>query len=141
GADRAADRPGNTPRLDRGTAPAGSHRSKRSHRRPPNRVPGRRHGRRVRAPAALTSDEPVLARPPGQLVPRRELKLAQDVRDVTLDRLHRKVQARGDLLVHVATRDELEHLAFARRELVELRVAAYAFAGAESVEHEAGKPG
>ncbi len=50
------------------------------------------------------------------------------------------MQPRRDLLVHVPARDELEHLALARRELVEIRVAADALAGPERVEDEAGEP-
>src|SRR4051794_283718 len=81
-------------------------------------------------------DQPVLRRPPGQLVARRELQLAEHVRDVALDRLHGQVQPRGDLLVHVPARDQLQHLPLARRQLVEVGVAAHPVAGAEGVQHE-----
>src|SRR5688500_4013240 len=86
-------------------------------------------------------DEPVLSRPARQLVPRRELELAQDVRDVSLDGLYGQVQPGGDLLVHVAARDQLEDFPLARGQLVQLGVAADALAGAEGVEHEARQPG
>src|SRR5262249_9178040 len=56
-------------------------------------------------------DETSLVRPTRQLVPRRELELAQDARNVCLHRLHGQVQACGDLLVAVPASDELEHLA------------------------------
>src|SRR5215468_8076206 len=87
------------------------------------------------------SDEPVLAGPPRQLVARRKLQLPEHARDVALDRLHREVQAGGDLLVHVAPCDQLQDLALARGELVELGVAADSGALAEGVEHEARKSG
>src|SRR6186997_1640552 len=66
------------------------------------RVLGRGFG-----PSWCALHEPMLRRPPRELVPRRQLELAQDVRHVALHRLHREVQARGDLLVHVAARDQL----------------------------------
>jgi hypothetical protein len=40
------------------------------------------------SPLLFFLDEPVLSRPARELVPRRELELAQDVRDVALDGLH-----------------------------------------------------
>src|SRR5438105_2134674 len=85
------------------------------------------------------SGQPVLGRPARQLVARRELELPEDVRDVALDRLHRQAEPPRDLLVEVAARDQLEHLTLARRQLVELRVAADALARAEGVEDEAGE--
>ena len=84
-------------------------------------------------------DQPALGRPARQLVAARELELAEDGGDVALDRLHREVQSRRDLLVAVPARDQLQHLALARGERVELGVDGR-LAGAERVEHEAGEP-
>ena len=50
------------------------------------------------------------------------------------------LQARGDLLVHVAAGDQLEYLALSRGELVELGVAADALAAAKRVEDESIQP-
>src|SRR5207248_2134322 len=50
-------------------------------------------------------------------------------------------QPRRDLLVAIAPSDELEHLALARRQLVQLGIALHALAGAEGVEDEAGEAG
>ena len=50
-------------------------------------------------------------------------------RHVGLDRLRRDVEPQRDLLVHVAARDVLQHLALARRELVELGSSALGAAG------------
>src|SRR5579884_3911354 len=85
------------------------------------------------------SHEAAVVRPPRELVARRELQLAQDARDVRLDGLHRQVQARCDLLVAVAARDQLQHLALACRERLELGVVADACALAERIEHETGE--
>src|ERR671919_1305273 len=90
--------------------------------------------------ASLPLDEPVLGGPAGELVPGGQLELAQHARDVALDRLHGQVQARGDLLVHVAAGDQLEDLALARGQLVQLGVARDALAGPERVEDEAREP-
>src|SRR5207248_2216916 len=83
------------------------------------------------------SGQPVVGCPARELVARRELELPEDARDVALDGLRRQGQASRDLLVEVAAGDELQHLALARGELVELGVAPDALAGAEGVEHEA----
>ena len=83
-------------------------------------------------------DQAALDGPARELVAARELQLAQHRRDVALDRLHRQVEAGGDLLVAVAARDQLEHLAFSCRQQVQLGVARR-LAGAERVEHEAGE--
>ena len=69
---------------------------------------------------AVEADEPALHRPAAELVAARELQLAQHRRHVRLDGLHRDPQALGDLLVHVAAGDVAQHLALARRQLVEL---------------------
>src|SRR4051794_39843478 len=85
-------------------------------------------------------DEPSLHRPARELVAGGELELAQDGRDVGLDRLDRDAQARGYLLVEVAARYVAQHLPFARRELVELGVdLGRRQAAREGVEHEAGQ--
>src|SRR5580692_177307 len=76
---------------------------------------------RARARALLV-DQPPVHRPAAQLVAARELKLAQHCGDVRLDGLRRNTELGGDLLVHVATRDVLQHLALARCQQVELRV-------------------
>ena len=49
------------------------------------------------------------------------------------------MQPRGDLLVPVAARDQLQHLALTSGELVELGIC-NRVAGAKSVEHESGEP-
>src|SRR5919206_273648 len=90
-------------------------------------------------PASAISDQPMLRRPAGQLVAARQLELAQHVRDVALDGLDGEVEARRDLLVHVAARDELEDFALARRQLVQLRVAGDLVTGPKRVEDEAGE--
>src|SRR6187401_1827853 len=91
--------------------------------------------------APLASDQPALVGPACELVPRGELQLPQDARNVRLDRLDAQVQARGDLLVPVAAGDQLKYLALARSERLELRVGAHRLACAESVQDEAGQPG
>src|SRR3954452_11713131 len=65
-------------------------------------------------------DEPALVGPAGQLGARGELQLAQDARDMRLDRLRREMQPRRDLLVLVAAGDQLQHLALPRCEVLEL---------------------
>src|SRR5438876_2334548 len=86
------------------------------------------------------SNEAVLRGPSRQLVTRRELQLAEHARDVALDRLRRDVESRGDLLVHVAARDQLEHLALPRCQLVQLLVAGHLLASAEGIQHETRQP-
>ena len=71
------------------------------------------------ASGACVLDQPALRGPARQLVPVRELQLAQHRRDVRLDRPGR-VGVTGDLLVPVATGDELQHFTLPRRQLVEL---------------------
>src|SRR5579884_1618846 len=71
---------------------------------------------------SVTSHQPPVDRPPGQLVAVRQLQLAQHRGDVRLDRLRRYVQLARDLLVGVAARDQTEDLALARGELVELGI-------------------
>src|SRR6478672_7915012 len=56
-----------------------------------------------------------------------------------LYRLDREVEAAGDLLVAVAARDQLQHLALAGRQIVELGVSAEGLTRPESVEDEAGQ--
>src|SRR5580692_7896779 len=86
----------------------------------------------------LLVDQSPMDRPAGQLVAAGELKLAQHGGDVRLDGLCRDAELSGDLLVHVAARDVLEHLALARRQQVEFRVylCGRNLTG-ERVEHEA----
>ena len=81
----------------------------------------RRHAPERRLPAAL--DHPALGSPARQLVAARQLQLPEHARDVALDRLDGEVEARGDLLVAVAARDQPQHLALAGGQLVELGVA------------------
>ena len=82
----------------------------------PDPISGARQGVRRR------SDQAAVGGPAGELVAARELQLAQHRRHVGLDRLHRDPELAGDLLVRVAAGDEPQHLAFARRELVELGI-------------------
>src|SRR3954451_5331136 len=67
-------------------------------------------------------DEPPLDGLARELVAVGELQLAQDRGDVRLDRLGGDAQAQRDLLVEVAAREQLQDLALARREGVELGV-------------------
>src|SRR5216684_5224538 len=67
-------------------------------------------------------DEPPLDRPAAELVAVGKLELAEHGADVRLDGLGRDAELERDLLVEVAAGDELEHLALARGELVQLRV-------------------
>ena len=70
-----------------------------------------------------------------------QLQLAQDVGRVGLDGLDRDEQLRRDLLVRVAAREQPQHLALARRQLVDLLVDGRRDRGvAEGVEHEPGQP-
>src|SRR5262245_52165762 len=66
--------------------------------------------------------KPATDGPAAELVAVRELELAQDRADVSLDRLHRDVEPEADLLVEVAAGDVAEHLSLAGRQLVELGV-------------------
>ena len=67
-------------------------------------------------------DQPALGGPAAQLVAVRELQLLEDGRDVVLHRLRRDPELERDLLVEVAARDQVEHLALARRQARELGV-------------------
>ena len=123
------------------------HRARRPHHRSdlPARRPARRarrddHASEGKGRSLARLDQTALVRPAGQLVAGRELQLAQDARHVGLDRLHREVQAGGDLLVAVAARDQLQHLALACGQRLELRVGADGLVVAERVEHEAREP-
>src|SRR5215211_1173015 len=60
--------------------------------------------------------------PAAQLVPARELELAQYCADVRLDGLRGDAKSRRDLLVEIAARDQPQHLALAGCELVELGI-------------------
>jgi hypothetical protein len=75
-----------------------------------------------------------------ELVAARELQLPQHRAHVGLDGLRADVELAGDLLVRVAPRDEPEHLALPRRELVELGIDRWWRAPGERVEHEAREP-
>src|SRR5581483_2016596 len=87
-------------------------------------------------------DEPAFDRPAAQLVPVRELELAQHRADVRLDGLMGDPEAQRDLLVLVAARDQPQHLALAKRQPIELRVHLRLFQLAlEGVEDEAREPG
>src|SRR4051812_36727879 len=57
---------------------------------------------------------------------RRQAELGEDARDVLLDGAQRDHEPLRDRLVRAALRHQLEHLALARRELVERIVAAAA---------------
>ena len=78
-------------------------------------VAQRGQGRAEARESTRRLDQAALVRPACQLVARRELELPQDARDVGLDGLDRQVQPRGDLLVAVAARDQLQHFPLARR--------------------------
>src|SRR4051794_38757412 len=67
-------------------------------------------------------DEAPLDGPAAELVPVRELQLAEHRADVGLDGPRGDVELLGDLLVHVAPRDQPQDLALAHRQLIELRV-------------------
>ena len=80
-------------------------------------------------------------RPPGELVARGELQLAQHRGHVGLDGLDRDEQLGADLLVGVAARDQPHHLALALGEPVEVLVDGRDLDGAgERVEHEPRQP-
>src|SRR5829696_4891704 len=83
-----------------------------------------RIGRAPAAPRARLLDEPSLHGPARQLMAVGELELAQDGRDVGLDGLRRDAQPQGDLLVEVAAGEQLQDLALARGERVEVGVGA-----------------
>src|SRR3954453_4492517 len=84
--------------------------------------------------------EVALGGPAGELVAVRELQLAQHRADVRLDGLRRDPEAQRDLLVEIAAREVPEHLALARRELVEVGVRRRGRLAGEGVEDEAGQP-
>src|ERR1022692_3847069 len=90
--------------------------------------------------------QPPLGRPPGQLVPGRQLELAQHRGDVTLDRLDRDVELTRDLLVGIAAGDQPQDLPLTGCQLVEFGVEGRAVRTSggqrrERVEHEPGQPG
>src|SRR5438093_7795701 len=98
---------------------------------------------RVEAPSLPLEkalDEPVLGRPARELVSCRQLQLAEHVRHMALDCLDGQVESRGDLLVHVAARDQLEDLTLTRRKLVQVCVARDLLTCAKGVQDEAGQP-
>src|SRR5579875_1389505 len=103
-----------------------------------------RQGRRATSAAADDLHEPPLRRPERQLVPSRQLELAQHRRDVRLDRLHRDRQLPRDFLVRVPACDQAQHLPLPSGELVQLRVDGDSRSGSrhprEGVEHEPGQP-
>src|SRR3954469_15273349 len=66
------------------------------------------------------SNESALLSPARELVTRGELELAKHARHVGLHGLDRKMETGGDLFVAVAARDQLQHLALAGRQIVEL---------------------
>src|SRR5579863_9623765 len=72
--------------------------------------------------AGRSSGQAPLGGPPGELVARGELELAQHRGHVALDGLDRDVQLAGDLLVGVALGDQPEDLALPAGQLVELGV-------------------
>ena len=74
------------------------------------------------APVVIELGQASLRSPAGQLMSRRELQLTKHRRDVALHGLRGDEQLAGDLLVGEAPGDQPEHLALARRELVELRI-------------------
>src|SRR6266852_1993367 len=67
-------------------------------------------------------DEPPLDRPAAELVAVGKLELAEHGADMCLDGLGHDAELERDLLVEVAAGDELQHLALARRELVQRRI-------------------
>ena len=69
----------------------------------------------------------------------RELELAEHGGYMALHRLHGQVEARGNLLVAVPARDQLQDLSLAGGEKVELRVGRNV-TRPEGIEHEAGEP-
>src|SRR5580692_1322059 len=71
---------------------------------------------------APNSGQPPLGGPPGQLMPRRQLQLAQHRGHVAFHRLHRDVKLPGDLLVRVPLRDQPQHFPLARGQLVKLGI-------------------
>jgi hypothetical protein len=84
-----------------------------------------------------------LVGPVGQLVSIGELQLAQDRRDVALDRLGRDLEFRRNVAVGIATGDEAQHLALSRRQEIEIRIdvtrlEVLSLEG-ERVKHESGK--
>src|SRR4029078_10805878 len=81
-------------------------------------------------PPSAAFHEPPLHRPTRQLVAVGELELAQNRRDVRLDRLRRDPEAERDLLVEVAASEVAQHLALTRREVVERGVVARAVVAA-----------
>ena len=81
----------------------------------PRRRSARSSARCRSASSRARSTEAAVGGPARQLVAARQLELAQHRRHVRLDRLRRDVEPQCDLLVHVAARDVLEHLALARR--------------------------
>src|SRR5436190_22912008 len=83
---------------------------------------GSNGGRTGRDTSPTYLDEAAIGGPAGQLVPARQLELAQNGRHVALDRLGRDAQVASDFLVCVSPCDEAQDLALARRELVEVRV-------------------
>ena len=111
-------------------------------REPERRPPARRGSAAPRAPATEALDavetQAALGGPARELVARRKLQLAQHGGHVGLHRLGRDVEPQGDLLVHVAAGDVLEHLAFARCQVVELRFRLWRRAR-EGVEHKPGE--
>ena len=71
-------------------------------------------GARVRSPATVFRSPPSAAlRPAAQLVAVAELQLVEECCEVVLHRLRRDPELESHLLVEVAARDELEHLALA----------------------------
>src|SRR3990170_2911460 len=101
----------------------------------PLRLPG------AARPPYPGSDQPAVAGPAGQLVPRRQLQLAEHAGHVRLDRLDRDEQLLGDLLVRVAAGDQPHHLAFALGEPVEVLVdVGHVDRAGERVQHEPRQP-
>ena len=87
------------------------------------------------------SEQAPVRGPPGQLVARGQLELAQHAGHVGLDGLDRDEQLLGDLLVGVATGDQPHHLPLALGEPVEVLVdGGDVDRAGERVEHEPGQP-
>jgi len=57
-----------------------------------------------------------------ELIATGQLELSKNGRDMALDGLGRDGQLLGDVLVGVTTGDQSQHLAFARGQLVEVRI-------------------